>query len=157
MRNLAGLEANEWLIIKAGALPPLVALLLPLNAPKAREHAAGALANLAFTQRHHAAISQAGAVEALVELLDDHESATPEARECAADALSLLAASPEIKSLLVQLDCHIEPAPHLLEPRMAPHSTAEDGEQTTWQTAINEEEEPLIDDWRYAAGVRPRG
>ena len=131
IRNLAGLEANEWLIIKSGALHALVPLLGAGRAPKAREHAAGALANLTFTQRHHEAISQAGAVEPLVDLLND-QSATPEARQSASDALTLLAASPQVGHLLLQLGC---PMPH--PPRA--RSTAEGGagEQT-----VTTEEEP---------------
>ena len=89
--NLSAAEANWTVIIEAGAIPPLVALLSgrPAFAAADSAKAAGALSNLAEHAAGKAAVISAGAIPPLVALLGgEPESA---AAERAAGALRKLA------------------------------------------------------------------
>ena len=68
--NLAACEANKVKIVAANAIPPLVALLSS-GTDATKEHAAGALANIANGHDdYQATIGKAGAVKVLVGLLE---------------------------------------------------------------------------------------
>ncbi|KAL5205148.1 hypothetical protein ABZP36_033357 [Zizania latifolia] len=67
--NLSLEPVNKVRIVRAGAVPPLVAVLRSSTSPlEAREHAAGALFGLALNEENRAAIGVLGAVPPLLDL-----------------------------------------------------------------------------------------
>ena len=87
------------MIVQAGAIAPLVTLVQS-GTDGQKEHAAGALANLALNAEHQVLIAQAGAIAPLVTLA---QSGTDGQMEHAADALQNLAVNnAENKVLIAQ-------------------------------------------------------
>ena len=88
LRKMARNSENQILIAKAGAIPPLVALLQN-GTDVAKENAAGALMFIAYrNDNNKVAIAQAGAIPPLVALL---QNGTDKMQEIAAETLGYLA------------------------------------------------------------------
>jgi vacuolar protein 8 len=86
------------LIAQAGAIAPLVTLVQS-GTDRQKEHAAGALRNLAINDENNVLIAQAGAIAPLVTLV---QSGTDRQKEYAAGALRNLAFNNDENKVFVQ-------------------------------------------------------
>lgn len=140
-------EKNRALIVEAGGIPPLVALLSDLN-PEVRQNAAAALGNLALDSEGMDLIPTAGGIEAFIALLRDDDR---NVRKNVVLALNHLADQYEENCKLIRKAGGIAPLVALLSD--ADSTVRERAAEALWHLASSFDEHIFL--IVQAGGIRP--